>query len=323
MTSAGRRWRTPLVAGVIAILFSPVALGSERFISMGGGPTSGVYFRVTQAICGFVNLSFASTQVRCSPESTPGSLYNIGALRMGDLDFAIVQSDLLDTRNARAAGHRNLDGSSPRSVMALYSELLTIVVPANSSIMTLDDLKGRRIFAGGQGSGSRATWDALERSMGWPATATAKVAAAFDASSNPLCEGQVEALISLSGHPAAGVRDQFAACRARFVSLDAKAIDAFLALQPNARKEVIPAAAYDVADDTTTIGVTAVLVTRADMSDAVAFTLVSSVLRNLGDFRAAHPALAGLSVQGMQEGLSAPLHPGAARAFRDHARPRQ
>lgn len=302
---------------VAALAPSPGARAAERFLSIGGGPTSGIYYPVSQAVCGFVNPAFAVTQVRCSPEATPGSLYNVVALRSGELDFAIVQSDLLAGWNAAAS--RSRGDAAPRSVMALYGETLTIIVRADASIQSLDDIKGRRIFAGGQGSGSRATWDALEASMGWPAGGTSKVAATFDPTSNPLCAGQVDALISLSGHPSSGVRDQLAACRSRFVPIDDKSLAKFLGHQPNARRAVIPARAYGLGFDTETIGVTAVLVTRSDIPDTDVYAVASSVLRNLSQFRGAHPSLSQLNAQVMQEGLPAPLHPGAARAFKEAA----
>jgi TRAP transporter TAXI family solute receptor len=303
--------------GAIVLPFISGAVASERFISIGGGPTSGIYYRVAQAICGFANPAFAVTKVRCSPESTPGSLYNVQALGKGELDLALVQSDMLDAGSGGTAQGRSQTAAVPRTVMKLYAELLTLIVVEDSPIRTMDALKGKRIFAGGQGSGSRATWDALEQSMGWGSSATTKVAAAMDSISNPLCAGHMDALISLSGHPAAGISDQLAACSARFVPLDDRSISAFLATQPNAHKAAIPASAYKLPTDTATIGVTAVLVTRADVPEDVVHAVVSAVLRNLPAFKAVHPSLADVTLDTMQEGLRAPMHPGAVRAYKD------
>ena len=57
------------------------------------------------------------------------------------------------------------------------------------------------------------------------------------------------------------------------------------------------------------------LVTSAEIADDLVYDVVRTAFENLDVLRSAHPALNGLDATAMLEGLSAPLHPGAARYY--------
>ena len=161
-----------LIAIAIAISAAAVSRSArcaedEVFASIGTGQLNGVYYPVGKAICQIVNRDLRTNGVRCSPEATPGSVYNIGALQSGELEFAIVQSDV-----QFAAYHgdgpwsgKAFDGL--RSVFSLYPELVTVIARADAHIKELADLAGRSVNVGSPGSGTRATWDAIEAELGW------------------------------------------------------------------------------------------------------------------------------------------------------------
>src|SRR5262245_39061964 len=160
------RWFRPRVSIAIAIVAAVLPLSAraidEVFVSIGTAELNGIYYPVGKAICELVDRDLPTYGVRCSPETTPGSVYNIDALQSGELEFAIVQSDVefaAYTGNGPWIGwpFRGL-----RSVVSLYPELVTIMVRADSHIRNLSDLAGRRVNVGSQGSGTRATWDAIE-----------------------------------------------------------------------------------------------------------------------------------------------------------------
>jgi TRAP transporter TAXI family solute receptor len=311
-----------LAAVVFAVATSaPVAAQteSEAFASIGTGQMNGVYYPVGKAICQIINRDLRTHGVRCSPEATPGSVYNIGALKSGELEFAIVQSDV---QFAAYHGDERWTGSAfphLRSVFSLYPEPVTVMARADAHIKELADLAGRRMNVGSQGSGTRATWDAVEAALGWnnqqrirPAELRAKASIAA------LCSGGIDVNLMIIGHPSSLVRSQLDACAANFVAVAGPAIDKLIHDRPYYEREIIPARDYGAGSDVPTFGGAATLVTSASVDARMVAVIAKEVLTHLGELRTLHPALAGLKAAEMvKDGLTAPLHPGAAKIYKE------
>jgi len=81
------------IAAALAVAFTSGTVAAEQFISIGTGGVTGVYYPTGGAICRLVNKMRKETGIRCSAESTGGSIYNINTLRAGELEFGVAQSD--------------------------------------------------------------------------------------------------------------------------------------------------------------------------------------------------------------------------------------
>ncbi len=194
----------------LALLVSP-ALSAEdgpthSFASVGTGAMNGVYYPVAGAICSLVNERIRTTGVRCSPETTPGSIYNLDGLRSGELEFAIVQSDV----GYDAFEGKGVFAGNPfpelRSVLSLYPELVTII--ARAGLKDLNALAGKTIYVGPEGSGTRHTWAAIEGAVAWTGGRKPKIAEmAEDAVGAALCSGSLDATMLMVGHPSRKVAD--------------------------------------------------------------------------------------------------------------------
>jgi len=308
-----------LVAAALSLTAALQAQAAEkpRFISLGAGAASGVYYPVGRAICRIVNRVAAAT-ARCSVESTPGSVYNAARIFSGELDFALVQSD---TQFNSYGGHGIWTGKAVtgmRSVMSLHPELLTILAREGAALR-LDGLKRGRINVGAAGSGARSAWRALEEATGWPAEDRVKPSELkADMALSGVCRGDLEATLLLVGHPSAMVREHIAACPLVLVPVEGAAADALVTAKPFYRRGLIPAGIYGNPLPVPSIGVSALLVTDAKTDPELVRTLVLAVFANLEELRAAHPALAGLVPAAMAgDAMTAPLHPGAEKAYRE------
>ncbi|WP_375571293.1 TAXI family TRAP transporter solute-binding subunit [Ahrensia marina] len=297
------------------------AFAQQQFFSIGTGGVTGVYYPTGGAICRLVNQNRRDHGLRCSVESTGGSIYNINTVRAGELEFGVAQSDWQyhafngTSRFDEAGAFEGL-----RAVFSVHPEPFTLIVPGDSDIQSFQDLVGKRVNVGNPGSGQRATMEVVMGAYGIEMDDFA-VATEFQGSemAQALCNGQIDAMIYTVGHPAAAITEVSTTCDARLVNVTGPEIDQLIEENSYYRTASIPAGMYRGTDeDITTFGVGATFVTSADVSEEVVYTTVKAVFDNFSDFTGLHPAFANLTEEAMiSDGLSAPLHDGAARYYRE------
>jgi len=312
-----------LTAAVMAVsaIAAPVAM-AEEFITIGTGGVTGVYYPTGGAICRLVNKGRKEHGIRCSVESTGGSVYNLKTIRAGELEFGVAQSDW--QYHAYNGTSDNFQDDGPfeglRAVFSVHPEPFTVVARADSGITEFDDLKGKRVNIGNPGSGQRGTMEVVMDAKGWTtddlALATELKAAEQSAA---LCDNQIDAMVYTVGHPSGSIQEATTACDSVLVNVTGPVIDELIAENPYYRKATIPGGMYRGTDsDVTTFGVGATIVTSADVSDEAVYQVVKAVFDNFEDFKKLHPAFANLTPEEMiKDGLSAPLHDGAAKYYRE------
>ena len=309
------------LAALTALALAGGAAAQERafrFLSVGAGELDGGYYAVAGAICEAVNTAERGW-LRCSREATPGSRYNVESLLSDELDFALVQSDILDHAYAgRAIYAGRPPQSGLRRVARLYVETVTILARPEAGVLSQRDLGGKRVDIGPPASGRNATTRALLSALDldlsfFGETTTLQSAAAIEA----LCAGRIDAAIFVIGHPSALVSEALARCGARVAPMQGPAVAALNASAPYFTPGVIPKADYPtLAADVPSIGVAAILAAGADMPDAVVEAVTAAMLDRLPALSRATPLLARLDPDGMRRGAgAAPLHDGAAAAY--------
>jgi TRAP transporter TAXI family solute receptor len=304
-----------------SVMAAPVAM-AEEFITIGTGGVTGVYYPTGGAICRLVNKGRKEHGIRCSVESTGGSVYNIKTIREGELEFGVAQSDWQYHAFNGTSDNFSADGAFEglRAVFSLHAEPFTVVARADSGIKTFDDLKGKRVNLGNPGSGARGTFEVVLAEKGWTTDDFALAAELKPAEqSAALCDNQVDAIVFTVGHPSGTIQEATTACDSVIVDVTGPAIDKLIADNPFYRTAIIPGGMYRGTDgDVTTFGVGATLVTSDQVSDEAVYTLVKAVFDNFDDFKGLHPAFANLKEEEMiKDGLSAPLHPGAEKYYRE------
>lgn len=314
--------RLTMGAAVLAVstLLAPEAQAQE-FFTIGTGGVTGVYYPAGGAICRMVNRSSKDNGLRCSVESTGGSVFNINTLRAGDLEFGITQSDVqYNAYNGTASFDSDGPFTELRSVFSLHAEPFTVVARTDSGIKTFDDLKGKRVNIGNPGSGARDTVEVLLAAKGWT-TADFSEARELKPSeqSAALCDNQIDAMIFTVGHPSGTIQEATTACDSVLVNVEGPEIDKLVATYPYYVKAVISGGMYRGTDtDVNTFGVGATLVTSTVVAEETVYQLTKAVFDNFEDFKKLHPAFASLNHEDMvKAGLSAPLHDGAAKYYRE------
>jgi len=307
-----------MVAALATLSWPAAAVAAQQYVSLGTGPVSGVYYPTGQAICDVLKKAGNAAPLRCSIEATPGSVYNIESVRSGEEEFALVQSDVQYFASAGEGRWKDQPVTKLRAVMSLYPELLTLIARPDSRIASAEDLGGKRVNIGAPGSGTRATWDVLKLALGITEKDLAESSEQKpEAAAGRLCANTLDASLLIVGHPSKLVETEINSCRLTLVPIDGAKIDALVATKPYYVKGVIPGADYGLPADTPTFGGLTTLVTSADVPDDVVYALTMAIMQNLDKLRQ-QPALAGLDPQKMvAQSLTAPLHPGAERAFRE------
>jgi TRAP transporter TAXI family solute receptor len=310
---------TTMLFGLAVVSATTTRAGEEVFASVGTGELNGVYYPVGEAICQIVNRDLSTNGVRCSPETTPGSVYNVSAIQSGELEFGIIQADVNFDAYKGEGAWIGKPFIGLRSVLSLYPELVTVMARADSHIQDLAGLAGRRVNVGSKGSGIRATWDAIEEELGWrDAERVRPVELRADATTSALCSGVIDANMLIIGHPSPLVKAQQAACAINLVAITGPAIDKLLHQHLYYQRETIPADLYGLPADVPTFGGRATLVTSASVDARVVAVIAKVVLGHLAELRKLHPALARLrSKQMINDGLTAPLHPGAEQVYKE------
>ncbi|RYH11120.1 TAXI family TRAP transporter solute-binding subunit [Tropicimonas sp. IMCC6043] len=308
-----------LVAATTAL--SGAAAFAEEFISIGTGGVTGVYYPTGGAICRLVNKDRKDHGIRCAVESTGGSVYNVNTIKAGELEFGVAQSDV-QFKAFNGIDPFEGDAAFPelRSMFSIHPEPFTLLVRGDSGIESFEDLKGKRVNVGNPGSGQRDTMEVVMAAFGMTMDDFA-LATEFKGSemAKEICDNNIDAMIYTIGHPAAAIKEATTTCDVKLVDVVGEPIDKLVADNPYYRVAVIPAGMYAGTDkDTTTFGVGATLVTSTAVSDETAYIVAKAVMENLDAFRGLHPAFENLKAEEMvKDGLSAPLHPGAEKAYKE------
>jgi hypothetical protein len=294
---------------------------AEEFITIGTGGVTGVYYPTGGAICRLVNKGRKDHGIRCSVESTGGSVYNINTIRAGELEFGVAQSDW-QYHAYNGSSQFETDGpfEELRAVFSVHPEPFTVVARADSGIKNFDDMKGKRVNIGNPGSGQRGTMEVLLEAKGM-STDDFELATELKAAeqSAALCDNQIDAMVYTVGHPSGSIQEATTACDSVLVTVDGDAVTKLVEDNPFYRTATIPGGMYRGNDeDTSTFGVGATFVTSASVSEEAVYEVVKSVMENFDDFKKLHPAFANLKKEEMATaGLSAPLHDGAMKYYKE------
>jgi uncharacterized protein len=313
------------LGGALAVLGMLTTLptdgqAQQKFITIGTGGVTGVYYAVGGAVCRLMNKDRAKTGIRCSVESTGGSVFNVNAIKSAELDFGLTQSDVQYNAVKGLQQFKDKVDSDLRAVYAVHPEPFTVLARKEANISKFEDFKAKRFNVGNPGSGTRASMEQLLEELKWtPKDFALAAELKADEQGPALCDNKIDGFYYGVGHPSAAIQDPTTTCGAKLVSLTGPAIDALLKKFPYYSVATIPGGMYsNNPNPTTTYGVMATLVVSAKQPDEVVYNLVKATFDNFDEFKKLHPAFANLDPKEMiKAGLSAPLHPGALKYYKE------
>ncbi|VXC75306.1 TRAP transporter solute receptor, TAXI family precursor [Pseudomonas sp. 9AZ] len=317
----GKSLAWALSAALAGITLSSAVQAEEKFVTIGTGGQTGVYYVAGQSICRFLNRGAAEHGIKCNAPASGGGVANVNGIRSGEFNFGIMQSDH-QFKAMKGVAPFEKEGAMEdiRAVFSLQSEVFTILARRDANIASFDDLKGKRVNIGNPGSGQRDTLEEIMQVKGWDRSAFSLAAELKPAEqASALGDNNIDAMTYFVGHPNGAIQEATTTTDAVLVPVTGAEIDKLLAAKSYYTKADIPGGVYKGNDaPTPSIGGKAVLSTSAKASPEVVYQLVKSVFDNIDRFKRLHPAFADLKEADMiKVGLSAELHEGAVRYYKE------
>lgn len=306
---------------LFSLLLSTEAF-SRTFVTIGTGGVTGVYYPTGGAISRMLNKKSKEYGIKATVESTAGSVYNINAVLSGDLEFGVAQSDRqFQAYNGQAEWADKGPQKELRAVFSIHSEAITLIAAAASNINHVQDLTGKQVNIGNPGSGQlQNSKDVLTASGVRLDTINTEQVKAVEAPSL-LQDEKIDAFFYTVGHPNGNIKEATSGrIKVYIVPITGQGIETLLKKHSYYAKAIIPAKFYPNAENKTdiqTIGVKATFVTSAKLDENVVYAITKEVFENLEEFKKLHPAYGVLTKENMLQGLSAPIHRGALKYYRE------
>jgi len=309
--------------GLTATFGTSIAQADEKFVTIGTGGQTGVYYVVGQSICRLVNRNTENHNIKCTAPSTGGSVVNINAVRAGQQDMGVAQSDW-QHHAISGTKHQSFIEQGAfgdlRAVFSVHPEPFTVVARADSGVEKFEDLVGKRVNLNNPGSGTHGTMQVIMSELGWTKDSF-KLAAELKAAeqAQALCDNKIDVMLYSAGHPNGAIKEATTSCDAKVISVTGPAIDKLIADNDYYSAATIPGGMYRGSDkDAVTFGNRATFVSSAKVDADTVYEIVKAVFDNFDRFKRLHPAFANLDPQSMiKDGLSAPLHEGAVRYYKE------
>ncbi len=319
--------RLGYMLGVVLLFLLSLSVYSNAkviFVTIGTGGVTGVYYPAGGAISKMVNAKFKQYHIKMTVESTAGSVYNINAVLSGDLDFGICQSDRqYEAWHGLAEWKDKGPQKDLRSVFSLHPESITLVATVDSGIKSVYDLKGKRVNLGNPGSGQLQNSKDILKAFGISLKDIQPEYVKAVEAPGLLQDGRIDAFFYTVGHPNGNIKEATSGrIKVRIIPITGKPVEKLLKTHPYYAKAEIPVKKfYPMAANTEpvvwTVGVKATVVTSKNEPDNVVYAITKEVFDHLDKFKKLHPAFAVLTKKNMLEGLTAPIHPGALKYYKE------
>lgn len=289
------------------------------------GSTAGTNFSVGQAIAGLIShppgVTRCETATVCGPagvilsaRTSEGSLSNLRMVNDGQVDSAIAQGDTIAEGVAGRGAFRRAPQSHVRVIAGLFSEQVHLVA-TKPAIRKVSDLRGQRVLLGVAGSGTDTVARQVLAAFGVPERSLKRVKAESGAEIGLLEDGKIDAFFVVAGAPLDSVKNMIAH-GAHLVPIDGPGRDRLVKKEPQLSPSVIGVYSGGPVESVST---RAWWITRDSASDALVYGITRALFNpaNRAGLAASHLSAHEISLDNAAKDPPAPLHPGAARFYRE------
>ena len=304
----------------------------ETFFRIGTGSTGGTYFPIGGLIANVISNPPGARPCdkggSCGPrgliafaQSTAGSVANVEGIREGRLESGLVQADIAHWayKGARIFRGKGKRVEKLRAIANLYPEQVQLIVRRDSKIKSVAALRGKRVSLGLKDSGTRVDAEIILRAHGLGARSIRPRYLNPGPAGQALRDGKLDAFFLVAGTPAAAVSELANGTPIALVPITGRRVERLLKRYPFFSAGLIPADVYNGVAAVETLNVGAQWVVAADQPDDLVYAITRALwhknARAILD--AGHPKGKTIVLKNAIKGLGIPLHPGAARFYRE------
>lgn len=312
----------PLLVAAFSLL-APAKLPAfqQPSLAISSGETTNANYAASSAIAKIFNRKSADYGKRFSVTPTAGSVATIDNVVQGKTPFGVAQGDMLQRAVNGIEPWKGTPQKQLRAVLALHVEALTIVAARDSEIQRMSNLKNKRVNIGAPGSSDHEYATILLEKTGIKPDEMTLSEYPSALAAEHLQKNDIDAYIYTLGHPNLSVLEASTGkTKVRLIPIDKSLIDQVTSRNPLLIPVMIPTSFYpglEQQGNVQSVGVRAVLFTRADMAEDTVYSLVKEVMTNFDLLKRQHPVLQDLAPAEVGNIKVLPLHPGAARYFRE------
>ena len=308
-----------LAAVVVAFVIAGPALAQQRrLVTIASGWVVGVYYPLAGAMSRIV-YKVKDLNLRATVESSGASVANAQLIGTGDADFALLQNDIAfyAYNGVTLSAFKDKPIKNMGAVFTIYPELVHAVVTKASGVKTVRDLKGKKVVLGPQGSGTEANALQILEAYGLKESDFKAERIDAAAAADQLKDGRVDAAFFTTGMGSAVIVDSFISGKVALVPVTGSEAEAMKKKYPFYTSVKVPANTYKDQAETTTVAVMAMMVARSDLPEDLVYRFTKAIFDDLKQFHAAHSAAQSLTLETALSGNPIPLHPGAARFYKE------
>ena len=302
-----------LACAAFVFAFTPAAQAKD-YLSIATGGTSGTYYPIGGAIAKAVSESGA---LQVTAETGNASVANINLVAAGEIEIAFAQNDISYwAYNGQQMFKKPL--KNLRAIAALYPEHVQLITLKDSNIKTVDGLKGKRVSVGAPGSGVEADVQAIFQVAGLSYKDMKVDSLDFGATTSRFKDNQIDAGFVVAGYPTASIMDLATSKPITLLNFDGAFLTQLSKEHPYFVPSIIPAGTYQgINQDISTPAVMAILVTNDEVAEDVIYQFTKELYGHLADVHASHAMAREIKLESALNGLTIPLHPGAAKFYKE------
>lgn len=288
------------------------SLPDQLIIATGG--TTGTYYPLGGGIAQIIT---KNTDVTASAQTTGGSVENMRLLASGDVELAFVQNDIADYASNGLLMFEGTAVENLQGLATLYNETIQIVLPGDSTITSVADLKGKKVSVGAPGSGTEANTSQILEVFGLTFDDLDAEHLNFGDSVSRIQDGELDAAFVTAGAPTAAVTELSATKGVQLLTIEEDKIEELIAKYPFYVKDTIPAETYPDVAETTSVAVKAMLAVSSDLPEDFVYDVTKALFENQDQLLAINPKAASITKENAIEGLSLDIHPGALKYYQE------
>ena len=288
---------------------------AKEFITVGTGPTSGIYFPIGGAFA----TALKEYGYQTSAEATNATGQNIQNILNGDCEIAIAMQDaVMQAYTATGAYEGKEPASGLKALMRLWPNYVQLVTTADTGIKSVEDLRGKRVGVGAANSGVEINARMILNAYGITYDDITPDYLAYGEAIDNMKNGQCDAVFVTSGLPNATVMELGVSYDMVVVPIDGAGRDKLVNDYPYYAKAVIPAGTYNNTEDVEGVFVYNIMLVREDLSDELVYDMLTGIFENIDTIQASHNAAnKNIYLEVGIEDLQLPLHPGAEAFWAD------